>query len=177
MATNHGDTLPEGQVLEAGDYMTSTDKRYTFTQEPAGNLVLRKQGYEIWRLPSSGPAPCRAVMQHDGNFVVYDANHVALWWTESFVPGSGVACQSDGNVVLYTPTGEHLWDTETEETTPPTPSDPTGDDYCCTIFNQGNTSFLRKTIPASSRSDADSQCNTWRNENHMDGFSTRKGAC
>lgn len=54
-----------------------------------------------------------AVMQDDGNFVVY-ANGKAQWSTRTSVKGSVVTLQSDGNLVVYTPGGKAVWASHTE---------------------------------------------------------------
>lgn len=58
----------------------------------------------------------RGVMQHDGNFVIYDSTNAVVWATsqclkpgESLVAGSRLAVQSDGNIVLYSPSNHAVW--------------------------------------------------------------------
>ncbi|UPG91087.1 hypothetical protein L2Y96_04710 [Luteibacter aegosomaticola] len=64
-------------------------------------------------LPSSS-GRYHAVMQHDGNLVVYRNDGAAIWatWTQ----GSGAVTanmQADGNFVLYTGNGHPVWSTGT----------------------------------------------------------------
>jgi len=76
-----------------------------------GNLVGYKTNQFIaqnafWSSKTNGRghAPYRAVMQPDGNFVVYDKDNKALWSTISAgkgVPGHQLVIQDDSNVVLY----------------------------------------------------------------------------
>lgn len=53
-----------------------------------------------------------AVMQGDGNFVIY-ANGVAQFSTRTGVPGSRAVMQGDGNFVVYTPSNSAVFNTGT----------------------------------------------------------------
>lgn len=77
-----GDTLPDSWSLVQGQYLRSADGRYT------------------------------AVMQFDGNFVVYAPGYRVIW--NSGTPnnaGSHLVVQHDGNVVIYRPDDTHTWST------------------------------------------------------------------
>jgi hypothetical protein len=54
--------------------------------------------------------PYRAVMQGDGNFVVYGRS---IWHSGTFLSGSWFAMQGDGNLVVYTQGGRPLWASNT----------------------------------------------------------------
>lgn len=77
--------LKSGQQLVAGQSLTSHDGRYT------------------------------AIMQGDGNFVVYRiADGVAIWNTGTGGTGADhIVMQGDGNLVIYTPDGRAVWWTGT----------------------------------------------------------------
>jgi len=54
----------------------------------------------------------KAVMQGDGNFVLYDAGHGAYWNTETHGRGNApfkCVMQSDGNFVVYQGNGQPTW--------------------------------------------------------------------
>ncbi len=57
----------------------------------------------------------RAVMQGDGNFVVYGAGGGAIWQSGSGGTGDGgfAAMQADGNFVVYSAEGRPLFSTST----------------------------------------------------------------
>jgi len=75
-----GDQLPAGFQMNVGQYLYS----------PTGT-------YE-------------AVMQGDGNFVVYEVGGSALWSTQTGGSNANfMAMQTDGNLVLYTANGTPLW--------------------------------------------------------------------
>ena len=68
----------------------------------------------------TGPPACRstgasaangqAIFQSDGNFVVYDGEGRALWFTGTAGnPGAFMVLQDDGNLVLYNAAGVPVW--------------------------------------------------------------------
>jgi hypothetical protein len=62
----------------------------------------------------AGGGRIRAVLQHDGNFVVYDGNR-ALWadGLNNYFGPNHLVLQSDGNLVAYLQNGTPLWSTQT----------------------------------------------------------------
>jgi hypothetical protein len=87
-----------GLTLEEGDTLVSADRRFT------------------------------AVMQTDGNFVIYQNGVGAIWassWCGQtvFGPGFRAAMQYDGNFVIYTPANVAVWGTSFPQTQPGCPSD------------------------------------------------------
>lgn len=62
-------------------------------------------GETIWQSNTYGGADSIAIMQHDGNFVIY-GNGAALWNTVTHIHGAStvVVQQCDGNLVLGTTT-------------------------------------------------------------------------
>ena len=66
-------------------------------------------GLSVTLVPGSS-----AVMQNDGNFVIYSPSGNALWAPGiNLIPGSSAVMQNDGNFVIYSPTGSGLWSTGT----------------------------------------------------------------
>ena len=60
-----------------------------------------------------------AIMQGDGNFVIYSGGG-AVWSSgTSGHPGSSLIFQSDGNIVVYSPTRVALWATWSMGAYPP----------------------------------------------------------
>jgi predicted GH43/DUF377 family glycosyl hydrolase len=81
-----------------------------------GNLVLKRSSdnYVKWHANRVGASP-RAVVQGDGNFVLYHGASAA-WYTGT--QGRAVRqliLQTDGNLVLYGTDGRALWHTNTPE--------------------------------------------------------------
>jgi hypothetical protein len=103
-----------GDELHPGMALVSKDGRFTFVYQHDGNLVLYQGSTPLWSSRTAGTSPGRAVMQTDGNLVVYDAGGVARWDSRTWGnPGSYLIVQSDGNVVIYRTTGQPIWATNT----------------------------------------------------------------
>ncbi len=109
----NGSTLTAGNQLIVGQYLTSPESFYRLELNPDGNLSLMvgSSGRSIWSSGTPGHANAIAVMQTDGNFVLYDAN--GAYWSSSTGghTGSYFAVQDDGNLVVYPPSGAGLWST------------------------------------------------------------------
>ena len=74
-----------------------------------GNLVFYDDelGVALWSAGKQRSAAGQALMQNDGNSVVYDAGGGALWSTGTVGnPGARLAIQDDGNLVVYRADGQ-----------------------------------------------------------------------
>ncbi|MGW4381913.1 glycoside hydrolase domain-containing protein [Kitasatospora sp. NPDC004531] len=103
-----GNTLKPGQRLASGQSLTSDSM--TLTMQADGNLVAYlKAGTgsrPLWSTNTYGNAGAYAVMQDDGNLVIYRAdggpgNGGALWATTTASAGAYATLQDDGNFVVY----------------------------------------------------------------------------
>ena len=74
-ATATASQLQSGGRLLPGQSLTSVDSRYRLLYQPDGNLVQYDDvgGIAMWNTGTAGSGAGQAVMQGDGNFVVYDA--------------------------------------------------------------------------------------------------------
>ena len=114
------DTLTEGQKLEQGGSLTSSNGAYTLTLQDDGNLVLAARGEAVWATGTNGEAVVRAEVQTDGNFVLYTADK-PVWHTDTKGKADvKLVLQDDRNLVLYASDGP-AWSskTDTTETLPP----------------------------------------------------------
>lgn len=106
-----GGELGLGQALEGG--------AYTLTLQNDGNLVLSEpDGTVAWATMTHEQGVERAVLQDDGNFVLYSASG-PVWATDT--NGSEVdhlIVQPDRNIVLYGRDGASLWASGTNTDTP-----------------------------------------------------------
>lgn len=125
-------------VMYAGTtsmWSTSTDGFHgaELVLQDDGNLVVYQNGRALWSQGSgilynqlhpgavlrdggSITSPNRqysAVMQADGNFVLYRAGGVAQWATSTNGPNRHLVMQSDGNLVVYRDGSVPVWSTET----------------------------------------------------------------
>lgn len=105
------DTLFSGEALYPDQGLTSSNSEYRLVYQGDGNLVLYSYGTPLWASNTAGTAAGQAVMQGDGNFVVYDAywNPLRASNTSGY-HGARLVVQGDGNVVIYTPEGVPIWD-------------------------------------------------------------------
>jgi len=103
-------TMGPDTYLFPGQWALSEDQRFGVTYQTNGDLVLAKwDGEPIWITWLPDYLGC-AVMQGDGNFVVYDGDSQPLWasGTDGH-PGAYLSVQNDGNMVIYDVNGSALW--------------------------------------------------------------------
>ena len=70
----------------------------------------------LWRTRNDEPGAAIAIMQTDGNFVLYNSQKQAVWNTKTHGPSnhnSYLVLQDDGNLVIYKPNGVAMWNTKT----------------------------------------------------------------
>ena len=109
LAANLGDRLsPNQQLLGArSDYLSIANDSLHLVMQPDCNLVLYNIHHNnqevLWASNSNGRGSgCQAIMQTDGNFVVYTSAHQAVWNANSQGhPGAFVILQPDANLVVY----------------------------------------------------------------------------
>ena len=102
--------LAAGQALGSGSQLTSPSGRYRLNLQSDGNLVEYGGGRPLWQTATQGHPGDRAVMQIDGNLVVYSSSGAPLWNSGSgghsgiFTFGLG----DDASLVVYGRSGT-LW--------------------------------------------------------------------
>jgi nucleoid-associated protein YgaU len=115
-----GDTLTEGQKLEKGGSLTSSNGAYTLTLQDDGNLVLAVRGQSVWATGTNGENAERLEVQEDGNVVLYTPDK-PIWHTDTKgAKDIKLVLQDDRNVVLYAKDGP-AWSSKTETADPPAP--------------------------------------------------------
>jgi hypothetical protein len=121
-AAAHANWLGAGGTLMLNQGIESGAKRYSLTLQGDRQLVMRRwDGTVRW---TAGGTGLNAVMQSDGNFVLYGA-FGATWHTNTWGnPGSYIVVQDDGNLVVYAPGGRPLWHIGVDRYTPDNPRDP-----------------------------------------------------
>lgn len=113
------DRIQPGDELDRGDRRTSRDGRCTLVMQDDDNLVEYCGGRAVFATGHQTldiPDFTTAVMQADGNFVVYATDHlgdgsplIAGFNTGTTVPDSSLVVQDDGNVVVQAPNGTPTW--------------------------------------------------------------------
>jgi hypothetical protein len=102
--------LPNGR-LSPGQKL-DTAFGFALTMQGDGNLVLTEGTTPLWATGTDRHPGAYAVMQTDGNLVVYSAAGPALWATGTKGMGQSLELdvQHDGNVVLYDKFYHPCWD-------------------------------------------------------------------
>jgi hypothetical protein len=101
-------------VLYPQQSLQMANRSHTLLMQRDGNMVLYSNGNPIWTPFTQGNPGARAVMQNDGNFVIYNAQGRPLWWSGTGGnPGARIYLQDDGNVVIYSNGGVPLWQSYT----------------------------------------------------------------
>ena len=109
-----GDTMQPGEMLYRS--IESANGLYTLVYQDDGNLVLYPNGSTnaLWASGTQGTSQGSAIMQTDGNLVVYDQSGSPVFATNTEGnPGSSLVLENDGNVVIYAPDETVLWETNT----------------------------------------------------------------
>lgn len=119
------DTLDTNGRLTPGQSRASRNARYRLAYQADGNLVLydEVERVAVWATHTGGPSAGSALMQSDGNFVVYGAQGNGLWATNtSGHTNSRLVVQDDGNLVLYSGGNQPIWDRHRTSSPAPSPS-------------------------------------------------------
>lgn len=149
----HGNALRSGVSLLPDQPLTSANGRYRLLYQTDGNLVLYDDagGTTPWTAGTAGTGAGQAVMQGDGNFVVYDAQGSAVWFTGTGGnPNARLVLQDDGNIVVYSSSNRALWDRISNSTPGPTPAPtpapaPTPTPGGTTVIREESTSLASLT--------------------------------
>jgi hypothetical protein len=121
-------TLSAGATLPAGQELESADGHYTLRIGAGGSLaeVWGSGGRTLWSTPASVTGGADAVMETNGNLVLFNADAMALWSSGTDrAPGAYAAMQSDGNLSSRPPPARR-YGARTPSTirVPPSPSRP-----------------------------------------------------
>ena len=101
-----GTLYADEALLPNSRLLWSCDQRFYLTMQTDGNLVLYQskngQSTALWSTGTWQTSGQIAVLQKDGNFVLYDSNRNALWSSRTWDrPNAYLAVQNDGNLVVY----------------------------------------------------------------------------
>ena len=110
--------------LKPGDSLLSEGTRYRLLYAGDGNLFLLEKNPKVelwdvllWSSNTNVKNPGIAVMQGDGNFVLYDSNNKPYWATNTANASKStkyiLVLQGDRNLVLYDDAKKPLWATGT----------------------------------------------------------------
>jgi hypothetical protein len=104
--------LSSGAVLSSGQSLDSLADDYSLTMQTDGNLVENDNasGASVWASGTSGNPGARAIMQGDGNLVVYSSSGSALWASGTYAnPGAYLSLPVGGQLAVLSSAGSVLW--------------------------------------------------------------------
>jgi hypothetical protein len=102
-----------GRRLLSGQSLQSPGGRMRLVYQPDGDLVLYDDNRRerLWSSGTAGSRPGRAILQLDGNLVVYDRDGSARWSSgTSGNRNAQLVVQDDGNVAIVSWDGRTVWD-------------------------------------------------------------------
>ena len=105
-----GDLLDRQQRLETGEYLRSPNMRYTFGMSPDGNLELLKGAQPIWSADTCC-ADAYAIMQRNGDLVVYDGRNVRFSSVTAGNSGARLVVRNNGTAVILDTAANVIWST------------------------------------------------------------------
>jgi hypothetical protein len=109
-ATAPSDLIVSGTVLEPGQTLKSPNGQYMADMQTNGDLVVYWMngtaiGRALWSTETAGDDGARALLQSNGNLVLYSDTGEALWSSNTSTGGcSNLVMQNDGNLVVYNKT-------------------------------------------------------------------------
>ncbi|MEM7337249.1 MAG: hypothetical protein AAF467_01310 [Actinomycetota bacterium] len=123
-AANKGDTLRANEQMGRDDRLVSVSDCFLVLQGDQ-NLVLYRGSTPLWASNTVGSGASRAVMQGDGNFVLYTSDWRPVWASNTHGSGGDrIVMQGDCNLVIYRGSSP-VWATNTVSPSPaPTPPAP-----------------------------------------------------
>ena len=112
-----GGSCKGNAVLPAGGVLNEGSSlsvgSFTAVLQHDGNFVLYNAGRVLWATWTVGKGGKTLVMQNDGNLVLYRPDGTPVWWTSTQGAKSSLVLQCDGNMVIYNSAGVPKWSTNT----------------------------------------------------------------
>jgi hypothetical protein len=105
--TGATDVMNAGGSLGVGGTLRSLDGRYSAVLQGDGNFVVYGPNGAVWATNTSGTGATLLLMQTDGNLVLY-AGSQPVWYSGTSGSGSDtLALQNDGSLVVSGPVGPY----------------------------------------------------------------------
>ncbi len=112
VAVRLGDVLDTGETLFPGDMLKSQNGQYMAIMQTDGNFVIYGPNGPVW-YTNTFVVNSRLVMQSDGNLVIYTPGNQPVWYTNTFGSRHYLTMQDDRNLVMYRRSGGYVWYTGT----------------------------------------------------------------
>jgi parallel beta-helix repeat protein len=95
-------TFTANQGILPNQSLLSCDGRFALTLQSSGNLVLTQGTSQLFATNTAGLQVAEAILQGDGNFVLYNVTGQSVWSTNTAGnAGARLLLQGDGNLVIY----------------------------------------------------------------------------
>ncbi|WP_404712183.1 hypothetical protein [Sphingomonas sp. MMS24-J13] len=108
--TNGVTVRAAGDALQSGWSIVSPDGRYTFVYQTDGNLVLYGPSGVMWANNVYNYGAGRAVLQGDGNLVVYNSANAAVWASNTVGSGASfLSLDNNGLLAIKTDDATIIW--------------------------------------------------------------------
>lgn len=111
MGVMNKDDLQPGQTLSKGDEIRSLNGLYRAVMQEDGNFVVYRASKALWASNTVGRGDY-VIMQYDGNLVVYDSSLKPVWASNTQDRGHNLVMQNDGNLVLKNSGGAIQWSSD-----------------------------------------------------------------
>ena len=108
-----GERITNGQVINKGEYIASPNKKFIAIMQQDGNFVLYNTNRVLWHSATSDKSADCVILQNDGNIVIYSTSGKVLW-TSNIRSAGELKIQDDGNLVAYEGGGKAVWSTFTD---------------------------------------------------------------
>uniref|UniRef100_A0A671Y2N7 Mannose-specific lectin-like n=1 Tax=Sparus aurata TaxID=8175 RepID=A0A671Y2N7_SPAAU len=86
-------TLLKNEELQRGEYLMSNNGRWKAVLQDDGNFVLYDDGKVVWASNTHGSDGYRLCMQPDCNLVIYNRGNVPKWATNTYQPKEVEMCR------------------------------------------------------------------------------------
>jgi hypothetical protein len=119
-----GNTLASGQGLSAGQALTASNGRFRAVMQSDGNFVVYEGSRATWSTQTAGRTGARAAMQSDGNFVL-SVGTSAIWSTQTNGRAGAVLTLKDDGALVVLQGGATVWSSPSGSAPAPTTPTPT----------------------------------------------------
>jgi methionine-rich copper-binding protein CopC len=125
-------------TLLPGQSISSSNGQFVLTLQTDGNLVeYNAAGTALWATGTGGRTVTEAVMQADGNLVLYDGTQTVWASNTSGAPGAFLTVQNTGTVVIYSGTTA-IWTAQPTTLLPGQSMVSPNGDFVLTLQTDGN---------------------------------------
>ena len=173
------DRLEPDTRMALNSSLTSPNGTYRLVYQSDGNLVLYTGSSPVWSTNTGASNASPAVLQGDGNFVIYNAAGIARWATNTAGQGRArLVLQNDGNLVLYRVSdNQPIWDRSRSVPPFPLPTSNTvsetltgtlsASSAACSGSGSGNSSCLRHAFSVGASGTIEGRL-AWSGDNDLD---------